>query len=232
MADELGPAVAVLQRKLDEQLLAAADLKRTINMLLKASGKDPLYADADVERSGAVRADQFYGKPLAPSAAEYLAMRGQACQAEEIYRALKAGGFDFVIQGWRGDDRDMVRNLAMSLSKNTGSNGKFHRLKNGSFGLRAWYEEAFLKRAGDAPAKTKPKKAAGSKASKKSKPMATAKPAKVEKKAEKKKANGAKAATTSDAIKKQPKVVAAKAKSSVNEKNHPATEQMVQQEAS
>ena len=25
--------------------------------------------------------------------------------------------------------------------------GKFHRLKNGTFGLRAWYDEDFLKRA-------------------------------------------------------------------------------------
>jgi hypothetical protein len=148
MADELGPAVAALQRKLDEQLQAVGDTKRTINMLLKMSGQDALYTDSDTERSGAVRADQFYGKGLTTSAADYLSMRQQACQADEIYRALKSGGFDFDLQGWRGDDRDMVRNVAMSLSKNTGAEtGKFHRLKNGSFGLRAWYDQDFLKRA-------------------------------------------------------------------------------------
>jgi hypothetical protein len=148
MADGLGPAVTILHRKLEEQLQAIADTKRTINMLLKMSGQDPMYPDSDAERSGIVRADQFYGKSLTTSAAEYLGMRQQACQADEIYRGLKAGGFDFDLQGWSGDDRDMVRNVAMSLSKNTGAEtGKFHRLKNGSFGLRAWYDPDFLKRA-------------------------------------------------------------------------------------
>src|ERR1700722_5127025 len=108
MAHELGPAVTALQRKLDEQLQSIADTKRTINMLLKMSGRDALYPDNDGERSGAVRADQFYGKGLTISSAEYLTMRQQACQADEIYRALKAGGFDFELQGWQGDDRDMV----------------------------------------------------------------------------------------------------------------------------
>lgn len=179
MADELGPAVTALQRKLDEQLQAIADTKRTINMLLKMSGRDALYPDNDGERSGAVRADQFYGKGLTTSAAEYLTMRQQACQADEIYRALKAGGFDFELQGWRGDDRDMVRNLAMSLSKNTGQQtGKFHRLKNGSFGLRSWYDPDFLKKAAEgAEAPTKPKKKAAAKSVKAARAKAPLKPA-------------------------------------------------------
>src|SRR5207248_9870620 len=94
MPEELGPAVAALQRKLDEQLQAVADTKRTINMLRKMSGQAPLYPESDNER-GSMRADQFYGKGLATSAAEYLAMRKQACQPEEILRGLEAGGFDF-----------------------------------------------------------------------------------------------------------------------------------------
>jgi len=164
MADELGPAVTALQRKLDEQLQAVADTKRTINMLLKMSGQDALYPDADSERSGTVRADQFYGKGLATSAAEYLALRKQACQPEEIMRSLESGGFDFDVMGWQEDDR--LRSLAISLAKNTGAGGKFHRLKNGSFGLRSWYDEDFLKKAAagaDETAKAK-KKRAGKKA--------------------------------------------------------------------
>ena len=144
MADELGPAVTALQRKLDEQLQAVADTKRTINMLLKMSGQEALYPDADSERSGSVRADQFYGKGLATSAAEYLALRKQACQPDEILRGLENGGFDFDVMGWQPDDR--LRSLAISLAKNTGTGGKFHRLKNGSFGLRNWYDEDFLKK--------------------------------------------------------------------------------------
>jgi hypothetical protein len=164
MADELGPAVAVLQRKLEEQLQAVADTKRTINMLMKMSGQEPIYPDSDADRSGTVRADQFYGKSLTASSADYLGMRQQACQADEIYRGLKAGGFDFDLQGWRGDDRDMVRNVAMSLSKNTGAEtGKFHRLKNGSFGLRAWYDQDFLKRAKEGAEAASSKKTNGKK---------------------------------------------------------------------
>ena len=162
MTDELGPAVTALQRKLDEQIQAIADTKRTINMLLKMSDQDPLYPDDDNAHSGAVRADQFYGKGLATAAQEYLAMRKQACQPEEILRGLKAGGFDFDVMGWQEGDR--LRSLAISLAKNTGTVGKFHRLKNGTFGLRSWYDEDFLKKAAfgaeaTATAKAKKKKA-------------------------------------------------------------------------
>jgi hypothetical protein len=166
MADELGPAVTTLQGKLDELLRQVADTKRTINMLLKMSGQKPLYAETDNETSGAVRADQFYGKGLATSAAEYLAQRKQACQPEEILKALETGGFDFDILGWKESDR--LRSLAISLAKNTGSTGKFHRLKNGTFGLRSWYDEDFLKKvaagATEAAAANAKRKRGGSKA--------------------------------------------------------------------
>lgn len=145
MPDELGPAITALQRKLDDQLQGVADTKRTINMLLKMSGQPELFPESENERSGAVRSDQFYGKGVATAAAEYLAMRKQACQPDEILHALVSGGFDFDYVGWKQDDR--LRSLAVSLAKNTGGAGKFHRLKNGAFGLRAWYDEDFLKKA-------------------------------------------------------------------------------------
>ncbi len=152
MADELGPAITALQRKLEEQLQAVADTKRTINMLLKLSGQKPLFPDTDRESSGAVRTDQFYGKGLATSAAEYLALRKQACQPDDILKALEAGGFDFDILGWKPDDR--LRSLAISLAKNTGTSGKFHRLKNGTFGLRSWYDEDFLRKVAASASET------------------------------------------------------------------------------
>ena len=156
MADELEPAIAALEKKLAEQHRAVRDTKRTINMLLKMGGKNPQYAEDDDPSSSAVRADQFYGKGLATSAAEYLAMRKQACQPDEILRALVAGGFDFDMLPWEKDDR--LRSFSLSLAKNAGTGGKFHRLKNGSFGLRNWYDEDFLKKAAagaDAIAKSK-----------------------------------------------------------------------------
>jgi len=159
MPDELGPAIAALEKKLAEQHRAVLDTKRTINMLLKMAGKGPQYAEDEDASSSSARPDQFYGKGLATSAAEYLAMRKQACQPDEILRALIAGGFDFDMLPWEENDR--LRSLAISLAKNAGAGGKFHRLKNGSFGLRSWYDENFLKEAAaraDAMAKVKKKK--------------------------------------------------------------------------
>jgi hypothetical protein len=142
MPDELAPAVAALQRKLEEQQKAVAETKKTINMLLKMMGQDPAYRDDEDESSGIIRADQYYGKGLATAAQEYLTMRKQACQPEEILRGMVAGGFDFDVIGWKEADR--VRSLSMSLAKNV---AKFHRLKNGSFGLKSWYDADFLKKA-------------------------------------------------------------------------------------
>ncbi len=142
MPDELAPAVAALQIKLGEQQKAVSETKKTINMLLKMMGQDPAYRDDEDEPSGIIRADQYYGKGLATAAQEYLTMRKQACQPEEILRGLLAGGFDFDVIGWKEADR--VRSLSMSLAKNV---AKFHRLKNGSFGLKSWYDSDFLKKA-------------------------------------------------------------------------------------
>lgn len=142
MDNELTPAVAALQRKLDEQLRAAAETKKTINMLLKMMGQTAAYEDDSGESSGVIRPDQYYGKGLATAAQEYLALRKQACQPEDIMKGLEVGGFDFDVTGWKENDR--LRSLSLSLAKNT---AKFHRLKNGSFGLRSWYDEEFLKKA-------------------------------------------------------------------------------------
>jgi hypothetical protein len=145
MSGDLNAAVLTLQRKLEEQLQAASETKKVINMLLKSMGKPALYSDV-AESSGVLRADQFYGKQFATAAAEYLELRKQACQPDEILRGLIEGGFDFDVLGWKESDR--LRSLAVSLAKN---NAKFHRLKNGSFGLRSWYDEEFLKRATKKP---------------------------------------------------------------------------------
>lgn len=141
MSDELAPAIAVLRRKLDAQLREAGETKKLINMLLKSMGQPEQFPDTG-ESSGIIRPDQFYGKQFATAATEYLEMRKQACQPDEILRGMAEGGFDFDVMGWKESDR--LRSLAISLAKN---NVKFHRLKNGSFGLRNWYDEDFLKKA-------------------------------------------------------------------------------------
>jgi hypothetical protein len=168
MEGQFQPAIAALEQQLAEQQRAVLDTKRSINLLLKMAGENPRYTEDDVPSNGWVRPDQFYGKSLTAAAAEYLAMRKQACQPAEIVRALEAGGFDFDVLPWKKDDR--VRPFTISLSKNTGSEtGKFHKLKNGSFGLKVWYEEEFLKKAAagaDAKAKSKKRKNAPKKGAK------------------------------------------------------------------
>ncbi|MFZ3340892.1 MAG: hypothetical protein WA213_08425 [Terriglobales bacterium] len=144
MADDLSGAIEQLRRKLDEQTKAATETKQAINLLLKMSGQPAQFSDTDANSATgfSIRPDQFYGKPLATAAQEYLESRKQAVQPEEILRGLEAGGYDFEVVGWKGPDR--LRNLAISMAKNT---VKFHRLKNGSFGLKSWYDADFLKRA-------------------------------------------------------------------------------------
>lgn len=217
MADEFGPAIAALERKLTEQQRMVLDTKRGINLLLKMAGKSPQHTEDDEASSSAVRPDQFYGKGLTTSAAEYLTMRNQACQPEEILRALETGGFDFDMLPWEKNDR--LRSFSISLAKNTGGGGKFHKLKNGSFGLRSWYDEDFLKKAqagADATVKTKKKKKAHKRtASPKAKADHTA--------------NGdAKRAPTKPEI-KRPELV--KPKSSAKDKSRPAAEPTAQKEA-
>ena len=205
MADEFGPAIAALERKLQEQHRGVLDTKRSINLLLKMAGKSAQYQEDEEASSSSVRPDQFYGKGLTTSAAEYLAARNQACQPDEILRALEAGGFDFDMLPWAKDDR--LRSFAISLAKNTGGAGKFHKLKNGSFGLRSWYDEDFLKKA-----------AAGAEATTKAKKKKSRKKAKTQ-------------AQAASVVKAQDKPhVVPKPKSSAKEKSRPAVEPAVQKE--
>jgi hypothetical protein len=69
-----------------------------------------------------------------PPAREYLESRKRACEAEEILSALERGGFDFSTQDWKAGPR--LRPLAITLGKNSAI---FHRLPNGTYGLRVWY---------------------------------------------------------------------------------------------
>lgn len=139
MSDKLSGAIEELQCHLDQQLQEVADTKKMINALRKRMGLDALYADVAVEQVGPIRPDQFYGKPLATAAHEFLERRKQACPAEEIMRGLEQGGFDFEATGWK--EKDRLRMLAISLAKN---NVKFHKLPNNTFGLLTWYDQAVI----------------------------------------------------------------------------------------
>ena len=153
MSDKLDAAIEVLQEDLEKQLAAVVDTKRMINGLLRRMGREPLYADeAESIQSAAIRADQFYGKPLATAAREFLELKKQheARTADEILTALKRGGFDFASTGWK--EKDYLRMLSISLAKNT---SMFHRLPNGTFGLLSWYDQAMIRKAEKAGAEAK-----------------------------------------------------------------------------
>jgi hypothetical protein len=97
--------------------------------------------EAETRTNLAVRADQFYGRPLATVAREVLEARNQAMAAQEILEVLERGGYDFAAQGWK--EKDRLRSFTITLSKNVNA---FHRLPNGFFGLPKWYPEAVKQR--------------------------------------------------------------------------------------
>jgi hypothetical protein len=128
---------------------AEADLrkkKETVNTLCTVDGRPAAYVLTDLASSipTKIRADQFYGQPLASAVRTILEMRRQqdlgAATNNEIYDALVAGGYQFNTKS-----EDVARNsLRNSLSKNTTT---FHKLPNGRFGMLSWYPSAKPARA-------------------------------------------------------------------------------------
>jgi hypothetical protein len=160
MHDRLSPAIEALQEQLQKQLDEAAETKKAINALCRAMGKEPMYRDVTPESAAGagLRRDRYYGRPLATVAQEFLESRRDTCSPEEIFDGLKAGAFDFKAMSWGGDEKDWIRNLSISLAKNTKA---FHRLPNGRFGLVAWYPEISAKRERDGAKADKNKAEAG-----------------------------------------------------------------------
>lgn len=125
---EIGTAESELRKK-----------KETVNTLCGVVGRPPAYSLQSAEEVAvptAIRGDLFYGQPLAPSVRTILEMRRSVNQGagliNEIYEALKAGGYVFETKS-----EDIAKkSLRNSLAKNT---AMFHRLPNGRFGMRSWY---------------------------------------------------------------------------------------------
>lgn len=149
MTNSLDAVIAELTGKLQNQMNEISETKRAINVLLRMTGKEPMFPDENPEQVRAamnIEPDQYYGRPLATCVQEYLENRKkatgkQAIDVTDILKALEEGGFNFKGQGWRDNDR--LRSLSISLAKNT---KVFHRLPNGMFGLLAWYPEAIKER--------------------------------------------------------------------------------------
>ena len=149
MTNSLDAAIDELTDKLQNQMNEISETKRAINVLLRMTGKEPMFPDESPEQVRAalnIDPDQYYGRPLATVVQEYLDNRKkatgkQAIDVSEILKALEQGGFDFKAAGWRENDR--LRSLSISLAKN---NKVFHRLPNGMFGLLSWYPDVTAKK--------------------------------------------------------------------------------------
>ena len=140
MADEHRASIDSLEDKLAGLEQQARGLKTAINALLELSGAPKRYSKAEISPEsapslGTMRADLFYGRPLATVVTEYLEMRRAAAQGPatvvDIYDTLKEGGYRF-----EAKNNDYAkRGLRSSLTKNP----KFHKLPNGEYGLTDWY---------------------------------------------------------------------------------------------
>jgi hypothetical protein len=145
MTDAFAPAIAALERKLEELERKANELRAAINLLCAEGGNAPRYPEGGggggrTPRAMAqIKSDRFYGKPLATGVREILEMRkaGEIGPAtpREIFDALKQGGFQFEA---KNDDIALV-SLRATLRKN---NRVFHRLPSGTYGLLSWYPNA------------------------------------------------------------------------------------------
>src|SRR5882724_6252343 len=92
--EDMTPALDFLHRQLQDKLAEATEIKKTINGLLKQLGAEPEFTDLEAGQMplrGIARPDQYYGKPFATAAQEYLERRKQACSAEEIMKGLEQG---------------------------------------------------------------------------------------------------------------------------------------------
>ncbi len=127
-------AVEEIQKEIEALQVAIHKKKQAINVMYDSMGEQPPYEiEGESPVSLTIRPDQFYGKAFATAASSYLKIKNQACYAQEIMDGLLRGGFDFP---WK--DEDQLRNVAISLAKNT---QVFHKLPNSTFGLLEWYPD-------------------------------------------------------------------------------------------
>ena len=142
MANPYRPAIETLQADLREQEETVARTKKLINDLCERAGEAPLHPDATLAASSgiaAIRADEFYGQPLATAVRRILEIRktggfGPAA-VTDLYLALEKGGYVFETK----NATNAKRGIRISLAKNSHT---FHKLPGGQFGLLEWYPSA------------------------------------------------------------------------------------------
>lgn len=156
-ASPFQPAIDALETELGELERKANGLLQTINLLREKAGLPPRPGGwqpsgggggTSGSGTGAIKlhSDTFTGKKLGSAVREYLEMRKRAggdapATSREIFDALKEGGFS---SGAKDEATGLVV-LRTMLRKNT---VMFAKLQNGKYGLRAWYPNLKVPKAG------------------------------------------------------------------------------------
>ncbi len=132
-------AIDYFKRKVEAHMAKIAEWQRSANEIAAENGMPPAY-DSVVDGSTMTaisRLDQF-AKFATPSTAarSYLESRKTAATLDQIFAALKDGGYQFT-----DSDVDARASLKIALGKD----GKVRPLGNGAYGLWEWYPD--VKRA-------------------------------------------------------------------------------------
>jgi hypothetical protein len=136
---EISKSIEPLVEELNSILKKASEIKKVINQICALEGNQPMYLDVDYTPSvngSSISTDQFFGKGLSTAAKEYLRMRGRAATGQEIFEALKKGGFQFQDKG-----KDQLKNFTNSLSKNRYDFVMVPGLEENSYGLWEFYPD-------------------------------------------------------------------------------------------
>lgn len=139
MTDHVRQTIALVQEQVSKLEAELIEKKRMVNSLCSLIGQPVLYTDAELvvsKSAGPMRADAYYGQPMATAIRMILERRKAAnlgpCTANEIYDSLVEGGYKFNT----ANEEYAKRGLYSALSKNTAT---FHKLPNGLYGLLEWY---------------------------------------------------------------------------------------------
>jgi hypothetical protein len=127
---ELRSAIQVLQKDLSDRMKLVEQTKAILSSLYMYIGdEEPVFLTGLPSKTA-----RYEGKRVATAVKDYLGKRGTAATVDEIFAALKGGGFRFGSAGSKkGEGRQW---LLESLRKNTRA---FQRTSDGSFGLTLWY---------------------------------------------------------------------------------------------
>jgi hypothetical protein len=131
--------IAKFEEDLQKHEAEVSRIKRTINDLCRMAGGSPRYSDAELDPASSagrtLRSDEYYGQPLASAVRAILERRRAAGQGAatvaQLYDELVSGGYEFETK----DANNAKRGLRISLTKNP----IFHRVPNGSYGMKEWY---------------------------------------------------------------------------------------------